>query len=53
MNIKARVQGNIENGNYTHATMAEYLGISVPTLYTRLARENWKKGEISLIMRLK
>lgn len=33
----------------TKSELAERIGISRPTLDTRLAQHNWKKGEISLI----
>lgn len=32
--------------------LAVKLGISKPTLYTRLSEHNWKLGEIALIERL-
>ena len=32
--------------------LAVRLGISKPTLYTRLSEHNWKLGEIALIERL-
>lgn len=53
MNLKSIVKVNIENGNYTYDSMAKFLGITKVTLYTRLERDNWKKGEIALIMKLK
>lgn len=33
--------------------LAELLGISKVTLYTRLRRSNWKKSELALISSLK
>lgn len=36
----------------TDAQLAEKLGISRPTLSTRLKMHNWKKGEIILIENL-
>ena len=53
MNITSKVKSNIDNGNYTYDSMSTYLGISKPTLYTRLSKENWKKGEIVLALKLK
>ena len=32
--------------------LASMIGISKPTLYTRLSEHNWKKGEIALIERM-
>ena len=46
-----KVQGF--RGNYTDEEIAGKLGISKPTLYTRLKQHNWKKGEIELIKILK
>ena len=46
-----KVQGF--RGNYTDEEIAGKLGVSKPTLYTRLKQHNWKKGEISLIEKLK
>lgn len=42
-----KVQGL--KGNITDDKLAEKIGISKPTLYTRLVKSNWKKGEIELI----
>ena len=39
-------------GNQTDDQLAERIGISKPTLYTRLVKSNWKKGEIELIKNL-
>jgi len=47
----AKVSGFI--GKYLKKDIAEKLGISVPTLDTRLKQNNWKKGEIELIKILK
>ena len=39
-------------GNIPDDQLAEKIGISKPTLYTRLVKMNWKKGEIELIKQL-
>lgn len=36
----------------TYEKMAEDIGISKPTLFTRLSLHNWKKGEKSLIQKM-
>ncbi len=33
-------------------TLAKKIGITKPTLYTRLSEHNWKKGEIALLERM-
>ena len=45
-----KVQGL--KGNIPDDQLAEKIGISKPTLYTRLVKSNWKKGEIELIKKL-
>lgn len=45
-----KVQGL--KGNIPDDQLAEKIGISKPTLYTRLVKSNWKKGEIELIKQL-
>ena len=52
MNYTNKVNGLIATNTFTIASMAEYLGISRPTLYTRLVENNWKKGEIALLRKL-
>ena len=37
---------------YSVDTLAKKLGITKPTLYTRLSENNWKLGEIALLERL-
>lgn len=39
--------------SYTDEELALKLGITKPTLYTRLVKSNWKKGELSLIESIK
>ncbi len=39
-------------GNVSDEVLAEKIGISRPTLYTRLAKDNWKKGEVELIKKM-
>lgn len=39
-------------GKYTDEELATKLGISRPTLYVRLAKNNWKLGEIQLVLKL-
>lgn len=53
MNLESFVKSLIDNGEYSYASMSKYLGISSPTLYTRLVKGDWKKGEIELILKLK
>lgn len=53
MNLKSIVKSKIDNKEFTYDSMANELGITKVTLYTRLAKDNWKKGEIALIMKLK
>lgn len=53
MNITALVKSKINSGEFTYQEMAEYIGISRVTLYTRLSKDNWKKGEIVLVLKLK
>jgi hypothetical protein len=36
----------------TYEQMAEDIGISKPTLFTRLSLHNWKKGEKALIQKM-
>jgi len=37
----------------TDAEVCKIIGVSAPTLYTRLKRSNWKTAEIYLIERIK
>lgn len=36
----------------THLEVAEKIGITKPTLYSRLANHTWKLGELALIQNL-
>lgn len=38
--------------NKTYEKMAEDIGITKPTLFTRLSLHNWKKGEKALIQKM-
>lgn len=38
--------------NKSYETVAKFLDISKPTLYTRLVKNNWKAGEIALLDRV-
>jgi hypothetical protein len=38
--------------DYSIDRLAKAIGITKPTLYTRLAENNWKKGEVALLERL-
>jgi hypothetical protein len=38
---------------YTDEELAEKIGISKPTFYTRLKFNNWKKSEVYLINKIK
>lgn len=39
--------------SFTDEELIKKIGISKPTLYTRIAKHNWKVSEIYLIERLK
>jgi len=43
----------LRTGNETDAELCKRIGISQPTLYTRLKTHNWKIGEIAIIKTLK
>ena len=43
--VKALLDCNI----FTKTDLAEKLGISRPTLDTRIKQHNWKKGELAII----
>lgn len=53
MNVTELVKSKINSGEFTYQEMSEYIGISRVTLYTRISKDNWKKGEIALILKLK
>jgi hypothetical protein len=38
--------------DFTVEDLAKNIGITKPTLYTRLAEHNWKLGEIALLERM-
>lgn len=38
--------------DYSVEGLAKAIGITKPTLYTRLSEHNWKKGEIALLQSL-
>lgn len=50
--LEATVKVNRLLISYNHDDFAKKLGISKPTLYARLAKHNWKLGELSLIEKL-
>ena len=52
-NPTSLVRNKIDDKTFTFDSMAKYLDMTKPTLYTRLAKHNWKRGEISLIMKLR
>lgn len=37
---------------FTDEELSELIGISRPTLYVRLEKSNWKKGELELIKKI-
>lgn len=43
---------SIRGVKYNDYDLSEKLGISRPTLYTRIKKHNWKKGELILIKSL-
>lgn len=47
-----KIKSLLSQDNITYDKMAESLGITKPTLYSRLVKQNWKLGEIALIERL-
>ena len=50
--LEATVKANRLLISYSHDGLAAKLGITKPTLYARLAKHNWKLGELSLIEKL-
>ena len=50
--LEATTKARILLINSSIDELAVKLGISKPTLYTRLSEHNWKLGEIALIERL-
>lgn len=52
MDYTGIVKRKIDIGEYNISSMAEYLGISRPTIYKRLVASDWRKGEKELIKRL-
>ena len=51
IDITERVQ-KVREFKYTDDELCKRLGISRPTLYVRMKKHNWKKGEIVLSERL-
>jgi len=51
--ISETVKSWITTGRYTKIEICEELGISRPTLDSRLEKHNWKKLEIKLIIKLR
>lgn len=45
------IKGRILNGK-TYEQVADEIGITKPTLYTRLVKHNWKKSELTQIREL-
>ncbi len=50
--LEATVKANKLLISCSHDNLAAKLGITKPTLYARLAKHNWKLGELSLIEKL-
>ena len=44
-----KLDKKIHHVNLTKSELSDVLGISRPTLDTRLERSNWKKGEIVIL----
>jgi predicted DNA binding protein len=51
-NLEATTKAKLLLINNTVDRLAEKLGISKPTLYTRLSEHNWKLGEKALLEKL-
>ena len=49
---EATFKANLLLIGLTVEQLAKKLGITKPTLYTRLSKSNWKLGEIALLERL-
>lgn len=49
---EATFKANLLLTGITIEQLAKKLGITKPTLYTRLSESNWKLGEIALLERL-
>lgn len=47
-----KLKAMIARSDETITSLAEKLGITRTTLYTRLKKENWKKAELVLINQL-
>lgn len=50
--IEATAKVSGFRGKYTDEELSLRLGISRPTLYARLLKNNWKLGEMQLIISL-
>ena len=50
--LEATVKVNKLLLSYTYDDLSAKIGITKPTLYARLAKHNWKLGELSLIEKL-
>ena len=51
-NLEATFKAKLLLIDYSVDRLAKAIGITKPTLYTRLSENNWKKGEIALLERL-
>jgi transcriptional regulator with PAS, ATPase and Fis domain len=49
---EATFRAQLMLANQTYDSVAKFLGISKPTLYTRLVKKNWKIGEMALLERV-
>jgi len=50
--MEIQLKGKTFSVNMCKFELAEELGISRPTLNTRLEKNNWKKGEEAILRRL-
>lgn len=52
MNESEKIKAIIARGEESISSIAIKLGITRVTLYSRLKKHNWKKGEVALIKSL-
>lgn len=52
METTEKIKAMIARGDETITSLAEKLGITRATLYSRLEKHNWKKGELVIIRSL-
>lgn len=50
--LEATFKARLMLTRHSYDTVAKFLDISKPTLYTRLEKNNWKAGEMALLERV-